>query len=211
MAKQNQLNFNPMAWLRRNWIALVVLSVILAGGIALYCVAHPAAEAQNAQTGDYVEYENAVVREIISDSCEPDEISENHMRGEQKFTAEVLTGQYKGKLLLIENTVGPIYGQRFDVGDKVTISISTYSDGTIRSSVYEYDRSTAIYILTALFIVITVLVGGKVGAKSLVGLLLTVTALLWILLPLLLQGWATIPTTFLVCVMVACASFVILG
>lgn len=211
MAKQNQLNFNPMAWFRRNWIALVVLSVILAGGIALYCVAHPAAEAQNAQTGDYVEYENAVVREIISDSCEPDEISENHMRGEQKFTAEVLTGQYKGKLLLIENTVGPIYGQRFDVGDKVTISISTYSDGTIRSSVYEYDRSTAIYILTALFIVITVLVGGKVGAKSLVGLLLTVTALLWILLPLLLQGWATIPTTFLVCVMVACASFVILG
>ena len=77
-------------------------AVILAGGIALYCVAHPAAEAQNAQTGDYVEYENAVVREIISDSCEPDEISENHMRGEQKFTAEVLTGQYKGKLLLIE-------------------------------------------------------------------------------------------------------------
>ena len=63
----------------------------------------------------------------------------------------------------------------------------------------------------AVFLLVTVLVGGKVGAKSLVSLVLTVAALVWILLPLLLRGWPTIPTTFLIAVLVTAATFVILG
>ena len=41
-------------------------------------------------------------------------------------------------------------------------------------------------MVLAAFLAVTVLVGGRVGAKSLVGLGLTVAALIWILLPLLL-------------------------
>ena len=36
-------------------------------------------------------------------------------------------------------------------------------------------------------------------------------ALIWLLLPLLLKGWPTIPTTFLIAVLVTVATFVILG
>ncbi len=208
---KKQKSFDIKQWLRKNWLSMVVLVFLLAVGVVLYVIAHPSVPENTVRPTDYVEYENAIVREILSDSCEEDPVSEGNYRGEQLLTAEVLTGQYKGDTMLVDNVVGPIYGQRLQSGDRVTISISTYGDGTVRAAVYEYDRSTAFYILIAAFLVVTVLVGGKVGLKSLLGLALTVGALLFVLLPLLLKGWPTILTTFLISVLVAAISFVILG
>ena len=72
-------------------------------------------------------------------------------------------------------------------------------------------RSNFLFPVVGAFLLVTVLVGGKVGLKSLVSLGLTVAALIFILLPLLLRGWPTIPTTFLISVLVTAATFVILG
>lgn len=187
-----------------------MLAAICLIGLGLYRAAHPAEEAA-VQAEEYMEYERAEVEQILSDSCETDPVSEDHYRGSQSLVVRVKTGQYAGKQMMADNTVGPIYGQPLAVGDSVTVGLSTYADGTVRCYVYEYDRTVGLAVMLAAFCLVTVLVGGKVGAKSLVGLGLTVVALLYILLPLLLQGWPTIPTTFLVAVLVTAASFVILG
>ena len=158
-----------------------------------------------------MEYEQAVVDQILTDSAVADPVSENHFRGSQTLVMTVQSGQYAGRQMMADNTVGPIYGNPVQVGDKLIVGLSTYADGTVRCYVYEADRSGGLAVMLGLFFLVTVLVGGKVGAKSLIGLILTVAALIWILLPLLLQGWPTIPTTFLVAVMVSVASFVILG
>ena len=112
---------------------------------------------------------------------------------------------------MADNTVGPIYGCPMAVGDGVTVGLSTYSDGTVRCYIYEYDRSMGLALVLGAFLLVTVLVGGKVGLKSLLSLGLTVAALIFILLPLLLRGWPTILTTFFVSVLVTAATFVILG
>lgn len=160
---------------------------------------------------EYMEYENAVVEQVLTDSTEEDPVSENHHRGSQSLIVTVKTGRYQGKQMLADNTVGPMYGQRFAVGDRVTVGISTYADGTLRCYVYEYDRTSGLIWILAAFVLVTVLVGGKVGIKSLLSLALTVLALIFVLLPLLLQGWPTIPATFLVAVLVTVATFVVLG
>ena len=113
--------------------------------------------------------------------------------------------------MMADNTLGPMYGQRFDAGDSVIVGLSTYADGTVRCYVYEFDRLPGLIMMMGMFLLVTVLVGGKVGMKSLISLALTVIALIFILLPLLLRGWPTIPTTFLVVVLVTVATFVILG
>ena len=189
----------------------LVLGLILAAGLGLFLAAHPADTEDAVMPSEYMEYEQAAVDQILTDSTEKDPVSENHHRGSQNIIVTVLTGRYAGKQMMADNTVGPVYGNPVSVGDKLTVGISTYADGTVRCYVYEYDRSGGLALMLGLFFLVTVLVGGKVGAKSLVGLSLTVVALIWILLPLLLQGWPTIPTTFLVAVLVAAASFVILG
>lgn len=197
--------------LRSALLSALTLAVLLCVCLWLYAQARPDEADSGAAPEEYIEYEQAVVEQILTDTSEADPVSENHMRGTQSLIVTVQTGQYAGKQYLADNAVGPIYGSAVALGDRVTVGLSTYSDGTVRCYVYEYDRLTGLAVMLGLFFLVTVLVGGKVGAKSLVALSLTVVALIWILLPLLLKGWPTIPTTFLVAVLVTAASFVILG
>ena len=196
--------------MQKKWISAVVLAVVLAIFAGLFVIAHPA-RAEAPEAAEYMEYENAVVEQILTDSTEADPVSEGHFRGNQNLIVRVKTGRYAGQQMMADNTVGPIYGCPMAVGDGVTVGLSTYSDGTVRCYIYEYDRSMGLALVLAAFLLVTVLVGGKVGLKSLLSLGLTVAALIFILLPLLLRGWPTIGTTFFVSVLVTAATFVILG
>ena len=196
--------------MQKKWISAAVLAVVLAIFAGLFVIAHPARE-EAPEAAEYMEYENAVVEQILTDSTEADPVSEGHFRGNQNLIVRVKTGRYAGQQMMADNTVGPIYGCPMAVGDGVTVGLSTYSDGTVRCYIYEYDRSMGLTLVLGAFLLVTVLVGGKVGLKSLLSLGLTVAALIFILLPLLLRGWPTILTTFFVSVLVTAATFVILG
>ena len=196
--------------MQKKWISAAVLAVVLAIFAGLFVIAHPARE-EAPEAAEYMEYENAVVEQILTDSTETDPVSEGHFRGNQNLIVRVKTGRYAGQQMMADNTVGPIYGCPMAVGDGVTVGLSTYSDGTVRCYIYEYDRSMGLALVLGAFLLVTVLVGGKVGLKSLLSLGLTVAALIFILLPLLLRGWPTILTTFFVSVLVTAATFVILG
>ena len=196
--------------MQKKWISAAVLAVVLAIFAGLFVIAHPA-RAEAPEAAEYMEYENAVVEQILTDSTEADPVSEGHFRGNQNLIVRVKTGRYAGQQMMADNTVGPIYGCPMAVGDGVTVGLSTYSDGTVRCYIYEYDRSMGLALVLGAFLIVTVLVGGKVGLKSLLSLGLTVAALIFILLPLLLRGWPTILTTFFVSVLVTAATFVILG
>ena len=196
--------------MQKKWISAAVLAVVLAIFAGLFVIAHPA-RAEAPEAAEYMEYENAVVEHILTDSTESDPVSEGHFRGNQNLIVRVKTGRYAGQQMMADNTVGPIYGCPMAVGDGVTVGLSTYSDGTVRCYIYEYDRSTGLALVLGAFLLVTVLVGGRVGLKSLLSLGLTVAALIFILLPLLLRGWPTILTTFLISVLVTAATFVILG
>ena len=188
-----------------------VLAAALLAGMLLYLAGHPARETRAVQPEEFMEYESAVVDQILSDSTQEDPVAEDHFRGSQMLTVTVKSGRYAGTRMLADNTVGPLFGQPLAVGDRVTVGLSTYADGTVRCYVYEYSRAPGLAVILALFLLVTVAVGGKVGARSLLCLGLTAAALIWILLPLLLQGWPTIPTAFLIAVLVSVVAFVILG
>ena len=199
------------AYLRRSWPAAVILLLAMAVFAGLYGYAH-SGTAEEQQRGEaYVEYETGRVLEILSDSCEPDAEADGAYRGDQSLLVAVTSGQYRGQTLLTSNAVGPLYGEPAASGDHVTLLISTYADGSHNATVYEHDRSRAIGLILAAFLLVTVLVGGKTGAKSILGLAMTVAVLVLLLIPLLLKGWPTVWTVFLLCSYIAVVCFVILG
>lgn len=197
-------------WLRKNKISLLVLAAALVIFVVLRVVASPESD-DSIGAEEYAEYENAVVTTVLSDTTFSDETADNAIRGEQLLLAEVKTGQYKGETLQVSNYVGPMYGARVAVGDGVTLIISTYKDGSHTATVYEYNRTTALIIIALAFVAVTVLVGGKVGAKSLVALAVTLACLFWLLVPLLLKGAPTLLTVFLVCAYITVVTMVILS
>ena len=196
-------------WSRNRWSC-----VILAAALVLFIVVRMAAvtfEQPQPRGDEYAEYETGVVTDILSDNTEADAVADGGYRGEQLLLAQVRSGQYKGETMQVYNYVGPLYGQPLKVGQRAVLLISTYSDGSHTATVYEYDRAVGLAVTVGLFLLATVLVGGKVGAKSLVALAVTLVCLFWILIPLLMKGASTLLTVFLVCAYITVVTMVILG
>ena len=197
-------------WLRENRLSCIVLLCAALLFVLLRIWAAPEPEEDTGATA-YAEYESARVTAILADSTESDPASDGACRGDQLLLAEVRSGRYKGETLQVYNYVGPLYGVPVQEGDKVILTVSTYTDGSHTATVFEYDRRGALILAVVLFLLAAVLVGGKTGAKSLVGLAVTLACLFWVLLPLLMKGAPTLPTVFLICTYIAVVSLTILG
>ena len=200
----------PARWWQQNRVSCLVLAAALVLFIVVRAIAVPEEE-NGSQAAEYAEYENGVITAVLTDNTFTDPAADNALRGEQLLLAEVKTGQYKGETLQVYSYVGPLYGGQLKVGDGATLLISTYADGTHTATVYEYNRLPALAVIVAMFLIATVAVGGKVGAKSLVALAITLVCLFWILIPLLMKGAPTLLTVFLVCAYITVVTMVILG
>ena len=197
-------------WLRENRLSCIVLLCAALLFVLLRIWAAPEPQEDSGAT-EYAEYESARVTAILADSTESDPASDGACRGDQLLLVEVSSGRYKGETLQVYNYVGPLYGGPVQEGDRVILTVSTYADGSHTATVFEYDRRGALILAVVLFLLAAVLVGGKTGAKSLVGLAVTLACLFWVLLPLLMKGAPTLPTVFLICTYIAVVSLTILG
>lgn len=200
----------PAAWLRENKWTCIVLAAALAVLLAARLLAAPV-PVQSDEPENRADYESASVDQILSDSTEKDPASDNGYRGEQLLLVTVRSGDYKGQQMQVYNYVGPLYGGPLKVGDRATVLISTYSDGTVNATVYEFDRLLPLCIVLVLFIAAAVAVGGRTGIKSLVALAVTLVCLFGVLLPSLMKGANTLLMTFIVCAYVAVVSLTIVG
>ena len=198
------------AWWDKNRLSCIILAAAVVVFIIVRALAATHEQPQS-RGEDYAEYETAVITDVLSDNTEQDPVSDNGYRGEQLLLAEIRTGQYKGETMQVSNYVGPLYGQALKEGQRAVVLISTYSDGNHTATVYEYDRAVGLAVIVGLFLLATVAVGGKVGAKSLVALAITLVCLFFIMIPLLMKGAPTLLTVFLVCAYITVVTMVILG
>ena len=208
--KEKTKQAGPAAWLRENKWTCAVLAAALVLLIVGRLLAAPA-RVEAGQPEERADYESAVVEQVLSDSTEKDPAADNGYRGEQLLLVTVRSGDYQGQQMQVYNYVGPLYGGPLHAGDRATILISSYSDGTVNATVYEFDRLIPLAIVVALFIAAAVIVGGRTGAKSLVALAVTLVCLFGVLLPALMKGANTLLMTFIVCAYVAVVSLTIVG
>lgn len=159
-------------------------------------------------------YETAEVLEITDEYYQGDQQMEDRPIGRQDVTIKVTSGEHEGAVFTnVRNNLSLYYGTVLEVGDSVIIAISTDGETVEIDSnyIYEYDRTTPLALVVVFFLVITILVGGKIGAKSLIGLGLTILCIFAILFPLLIDGWPTLPCVLGLCAYVTVVEFVVLG
>lgn len=158
-----------------------------------------------------IQYEKGEVLAIVSEYYRGDQAVEDVPVGNQVVTVEITSGDHAGERYDLKNNLSYLYGTMLEVGDDVTVSFSLTEGEIDGIQLQDYDRTSPLLLVLLAFIVITVLIGGKVGAKSLLGLGLTILCLFAVLIPLLLQGWPTIPTVLGMCALVTVVEFTILG
>ena len=169
----------------------------------------PSTPSSSVQSG--VIYEMAKGIAISGGAYQGDQDMEDVPVGKQELTAELISGDYKGQRFSLTNNLSYLYGTVLKEGDTITVAFSL-TDGKVENVVLQdYDRTVPLAVIVLLFLLVTILVGGKVGAKSLLGLGLTILCVFVILIPLLLDGWPTLPTVLALCAFVTVITFVVLG
>lgn len=156
-------------------------------------------------------YETARVLSIDDDEYQGQQDFEDIPVGKQIVSVELTSGQFKGRQYQLQNDLSYLYGTLLHEGDPITVAISLDTGEIDNIIIQDYDRTIPLLLVIAAFIVATVLVGGKIGAKSLIGLALTIVCIFTILIPLLLQGYPTIPSILAMCAFVTVVEFILLG
>lgn len=140
--------------------------------------------------------EKAKVLEIISDISAKDLANKQNLDLKQTLEVEILTGEYKGQALVLDNYLSnSIY---YDIilkkGDTVTIAVgestNEYELPEIFISGFERDKYELYVVL--LFLLLIVVIGGIKGIKAIVALALSIILIIFFMLPMILKGYSPI-------------------
>jgi len=132
-------------------------------------------------------FPRARVVEVIEDATEFDH--HGLRRGHQYLRLEILSGEYRGEVVEIRNTLTRHDPTHAHEGQRIIIMLNPSEDGVIQPAVVQtYDRTFPIYIAIILFLGLLVLVGGKSGLRSGFGLIFTLVTLLFLLIPAIVRG-----------------------
>lgn len=158
-----------------------------------------------------VEYETARVLEILEDNTVKDETIEGRRRGSQLLELELVTGRYAGDVTQCKNYFSAMYSVDVEPGQTVSVRVDTSGVNTYSVSIYNYNRIPLIIGIALAFALALILIGGWQGARALLGLIFTFICIMYLLLPLALRGWPTVPLTVAVVGVTSTVGFYLLG
>lgn len=126
---------------------------------------------------------------------------ENQYNTDITFEAQVLSGKHKDELVIATQNISTYVAgtvKEVELGDKVLLYNQEY-DGQSAWYFMEYSRTTALIILTAIFLGLILLFGRKQGIKTLVSLVFTVLSIFLVLIPAILGGQDIYVWTIVTC------------
>ena len=159
-----------------------------------------------------IEYELVKVTKVLLDNYTIDSETENVPRGSQSLNVQVLTGRFKGDLVPVTNYLGPLHEKIAKVGSVLTVTVTADSreDG-YQLSIVNLDFTWLLIGMLALFVAAVVIVGRKKGVMSLLGLVYSLFAIVFFLVPMWLKGHHALPLTMVTCLFITVFSFTLLG
>ena len=130
--------------------------------------------------------------------------------GNQKIEIEIKSGVHKGERTTITNQVGILSNVIVSEGSNIVVRINNKSNGSYDFSVYNYDRSGILYGFIILFCLALCAIGGKKGAKAMLGLIFTMVSVFFILLPLIMKGYDSPVITMIIVALTTVVCLIIL-
>ena len=140
-------------------------------------------------------FEKAVVTEVTSDN-----LTENGNRvGNQTVSLRLCSGKFKNDEVEAISSSSYLFGATCKKGMNV-IALVSESQGEVIASVYSADREFSLYFMIAVFLLAIILIGGKKGAASVLGLGFTIVCVLFLFLPMIYRGVSPIFSAVVVAV-----------
>ena len=127
-----------------------LIGFALLAGLRIYAVRGRSVYESTATTG--VEYEKALVLEVLEDNTERNHDAEDTVVGTQLLSLELTSGRYAGDQVEIYNHLSPYYSIVAREGMTLSVRVLTTGDNEYTVSVYNYERIPWLMIFIAVFL-----------------------------------------------------------
>ena len=153
-------------------------------------------------------YFKGIVLQVMSDKKLQNFGGEDIYR--QKLLVKLKNDKVKNKIVTVisDYTIQKNIRGRLQRGDNIIVEYDTDSKKAV---FYDFDRSSGLYLLLFIFLLVIILVGKKKGIKSIIALTFTILLLFIFYVPLILQGASIIPLTILFVLIASCITIFILN
>jgi uncharacterized membrane protein len=108
----------------------------------------------------------------------------------QILLIQLLEGTYAGRQVIIDygqRQVRP-EGMRIQTGEKILVTVGQKENGQITAYFTDFVRTRSLLWLAGAFVVLTILISGWKGVRSLIGLALSLVVIIAYIIPSILQG-----------------------
>lgn len=157
------------------------------------------------------EYERAKVLSVLADNTVTDESYENYSVGSTVLELKIQSGRYKGDVVEVTNYLSALYNVDVGEGDWVTVRIDTTGVGVYAVSIYNYYRTPWLLLFVAVFALALVALGGFQGLMAFLGLAFAFVSTVFLLVPLTLRGYPSVPMTLVLVAVATVVGFYLLG
>ena len=190
---------------------LVVLLAIVATvvGVLVWGRSNPIDYASLDTSG--ITYPSGTVLEVVSEDLEPTPYDESRYWGSQELLVRVNDGELAGQELQVHNEVSDTHNIICEAGTGVIIRLEMQEGLEPYYSIYNYNRSTGLLGLLAVFALLMIGVGRMKGLRSLIGLAFAIFLIACFLLPAFYHGYPVIPVTVGVVLAITVSSMTLLN
>lgn len=133
---------------------------------------------------------------------------------EQVVECKILGGTFKGKQVEILNFLSgrPDWDVVAKPGRKVVLWVEKNSKGEfVAAYILSYYREGYLLSLALIFVLLVIVFGRTVGARSLISLVIVFGSIIFVLFPLTLHGWNPLLPTILILVVVSIITFILIA
>ncbi|ADU27749.1 YibE/F family protein [Ethanoligenens harbinense] len=157
-----------------------------------------------------VTYEHATVLQVLSQSLKEDKHT-GFRNGVQSLQVRLDSGSLQTEVFTVTNYLTNYGNILLSKGQSFIARVTEPGNGKHEVSIYSYYRAPYIYFLVFLFFAALWAVGGKRGLRSAAGLLLSFVCIVFIYLPLILQGWQPMLVAILISVYITVTNLLLLA
>lgn len=126
----------------------------------------------------------------------------------QKLEVQASTGSYKGKNVIVQNgQFTTVENLKYKIGNGVVLTANKLDDGTDLIVIADHIRRPVLAYLFAIFIVLTVLIAGKWGLTSILGMGYSFYIIFKFILPLIVKGYDPVTVSIIGAVFIIPVTF----
>ena len=146
----------------------------------------------------------------VTDVLQDNETKDGIYIGKQLVKLKVTSGKWKGKTMEADSSSAYLYGAHCKKGSRV-IALISEANGSFSASVYSVDREMQVYLIIAIFLLTLIIIGGKQGLASVIGLAFTAICILFLFLPMIYKGHSPILAAVLVVILTTIVTMYLVG